>query len=531
MEKADLEELCRNFFDSDLHLSLLEAVEKDLTSGASSSYLASSSGGFSAAKDALLDRLNTPESRRSVINWLFAASAKLPKRQYQQQPLSQQQQQSLTPVGEAAHFGRAQTNWEKRICKSLNTMCSDLGLPLARRRTEKDFNALVSKWNELSVIEKDVSSIRPVYASKDFLEVLVAVRCPNALPEMTDTRWGLIHAPLRCKTIDQLRLDYHDLAISLSQTGVDDECLPDGDVEREKLTVKVLESGSAPLAQELAKRGVPLSYRGRLWSVIFDVSVTGHAEQYLQGLKQAVLDHDLLVDALIFKDVKLTAANNDMYFVFEDYLHMILLMFSRDPAIVGVYRRCCATAPKAYLNGRVGDESAAVAYPPSGVIPFHGFALLLCPLCFLYPDPKELYLVFRELYTRHFYKLHVISSEPDSILGLCALFESLLQTQEPELFHHLRSEGIQPLRIAFRWMMLAFSGLLLPEQVLLLWDRIVAYDSLTILPLFAVGVFSFRKHNLLQTKSFSAAEAVLSDLTTLSVGPILQLTLFARYND
>uniref|UniRef100_A0A1I8GPY3 Rab-GAP TBC domain-containing protein n=1 Tax=Macrostomum lignano TaxID=282301 RepID=A0A1I8GPY3_9PLAT len=434
---ADLEELCRNFFDSDLHLSLLEAVEKDLTSGASSSYLA-----------------------------------------------------------------------------------SNLGLPLARRRTEKDFNALVSKWNELSVIEKDVSSIRPVYASKDFLEVLVAVRCPNALPEMTDTRWGLIHAPLRCKTIDQLRLDYHDLAISLSQTGVDDECLPDGDVEREKLTVKVLESGSAPLAQELAKRGVPLSYR-----------VTGHAEQYLQGLKQAVLDHDLLVDALIFKDVKLTAANNDMYFVFEDYLHMILLMFSRDPAIVGVYRRCCATAPKAYLNGRVGDESAAVAYPPSGVIPFHGFALLLCPLCFLYPDPKELYLVFRELYTRHFYKLHVISSEPDSILGLCALFESLLQTQEPELFHHLRSEGIQPLRIAFRWMMLAFSGLLLPEQVLLLWDRIVAYDSLTILPLFAVGVFSFRKHNLLQTKSFSAAEAVLSDLTTLSVGPILQLTLFARYND
>uniref|UniRef100_A0A1I8GU85 Rab-GAP TBC domain-containing protein n=1 Tax=Macrostomum lignano TaxID=282301 RepID=A0A1I8GU85_9PLAT len=430
---TDLEELCRNFFDSDLHLSLLEAVEKDLTSGASSSYLA-----------------------------------------------------------------------------------SNLGLPLARRRTEKDFNALVSKWNELSVIEKDVSSIRPVYASKDFLEVLVAVRCPNALPEMTDTRWGLIHAPLRCKTIDQLRLDYHDLAISLSQTGVDDECLPDGDVEREKLTVKVLESGSAPLAQELAKRGVPLSYRGRLWSVIFDVSVTGHAEQYLQGLKQAVLDHDLLVDALIFKDVKLTAANNDMYFVFEDYLHMILLMFSRDPAIVGVYRRCCATAPKAYLNGRVGDESAAVAYPPSGVIPFHGFALLLCPLCFLYPDPKELYLVFRELYTRHFYKLHVISSEPDSILGLCALFESLLQTQEPELFHHLRSEGIQPLRIAFRWMMLAFSGLLLPEQVLLLWDRIVAYDSLTILPLFAVGVFSFRKHNLLQTKSFSAAEAVLSDLTTLS---------------
>ena len=37
------------------------------------------------------------------------------------------------------------------------------------------------------------------------------------------------------------------------------------------------------------------------------------------------------------------------------------------------------------------------------------------------------------------------------------------------------------LRIAFKWLVRAFSGYLASEQVLLLWDRILAYNSLDIL--------------------------------------------------
>jgi hypothetical protein len=37
------------------------------------------------------------------------------------------------------------------------------------------------------------------------------------------------------------------------------------------------------------------------------------------------------------------------------------------------------------------------------------------------------------------------------------------------------------LRIAFKWMMRAFSGYLASNQLLALWDRILAYDSLEIL--------------------------------------------------
>jgi len=52
-------------------------------------------------------------------------------------------------------------------------------------------------------------------------------------------------------------------------------------------------------------------------------------------------------------------------------------------------------------------------------------------------------------------------------------------------------------RVVFKWLMRAFSGHLPPEQLLYLWDMILAYDSLEVLPLLAVAIISFRKDNLL----------------------------------
>lgn len=57
------------------------------------------------------------------------------------------------------------------------------------------------------------------------------------------------------------------------------------------------------------------------------------------------------------------------------------------------------------------------------------------------------------------------------------------------------------IRVVFKWLMKGFSGHLLPEQLLNLWDMIIAYDSLEVLPLLAVAILSFRKDNLLQVDS------------------------------
>lgn len=54
--------------------------------------------------------------------------------------------------------------------------------------------------------------------------------------------------------------------------------------------------------------------------------------------------------------------------------------------------------------------------------------------------------------------------------------------------------------------MRAFSGHLPPEQLLYLWDLIVAYDSLEIIPLFAATIISFRKENLMQVDTLQNVE-------------------------
>lgn len=75
------------------------------------------------------------------------------------------------------------------------------------------------------------------------------------------------------------------------------------------------------------------------------------------------------------------------------------------------------------------------------------------------------------------------------------------------------------------WMVQAFSGFLIPEQLLFLWDLILGFDSLLLLPLLAASVFSLRRENLHRILSHDSAETILSDLSTIQVVPLLQMAL------
>lgn len=61
-------------------------------------------------------------------------------------------------------------------------------------------------------------------------------------------------------------------------------------------------------------------------------------------------------------------------------------------------------------------------------------------------------------------------------------------------------------RVVFKWLMRSFSGHLPPEQLLYLWDLIIAFDSLEITALLAVCILSFRKENLLQVDTLQNVE-------------------------
>lgn len=69
------------------------------------------------------------------------------------------------------------------------------------------------------------------------------------------------------------------------------------------------------------------------------------------------------------------------------------------------------TALLALLSRVVVNNRKCVCLPPA-----------VAPLCFLYNEPSTLYSVFREMYIRHFFRLHSISSSPSvSARPVCLL--------------------------------------------------------------------------------------------------------------
>ena len=113
-------------------------------------------------------------------------------------------------------------------------------------------------------------------------------------------------------------------------------------------------------------------------------------------------------------------------------LETLTLSLSFSPCQVAETFSCGSANPaKAVLRGKNAAVDNMVIYPPSGVIPFHGFSMFAAPMCYVSPEPAQLYATFKALYLRFWFRLHQVSSHPQSILSLCALFENILMKHEP----------------------------------------------------------------------------------------------------
>jgi hypothetical protein len=67
-----------------------------------------------------------------------------------------------------------------------------------------------------------------------------------------------------------------------------------------------------------------------------------------------------------------------------------------------------------------------------------------------------------------------------------------------------------------------------PAQLLLLWDRILGFDSLDLLPLLAVAVLLFRCDTILEAANGDAVRSQLADLSKLKVTVLLQYVCFSE---
>ncbi|XP_058450696.1 TBC1 domain family member 19 isoform X4 [Malaya genurostris] len=407
------------------------------------------------------------------------------------------------------YLRRAGIQWERRVRKSLNSMCSESKAQLqGQTRIATDREEILAKWDELSNYQIDLTNYRPVYAPKDLLDVLLSLKGPVKQDE-TDflPKWEFAHISLPVKNLFELRVHFSELLRNDNSSGSADWAIT---------CQKILKTRHAPLCQQALKKGItPAPMRGPLWAYVLGSQVESHHIEHWESLKHIVLTTESIVDKLVFKDVQLTATNDDRYFVFEDVLYQIMLCFSRDAEIGQMIQTEYSNSAK--LKQYEG--------PACGFVPFHGICMLAAPFCYLYDNPVSLYFTFRAFYIRYCHRLTTINTNSQGIISLCLLFEKLLQTHEPQLWSHFRELQIQPIRVVFKWLMRAFSGHLPPEQLLILWDLILGYDSLEILSLLALIIMSFRRESLMQVVTLENIEAILSDLSSIKVLPLIQLTL------
>uniref|UniRef100_A0A1I8MLL5 Rab-GAP TBC domain-containing protein n=1 Tax=Musca domestica TaxID=7370 RepID=A0A1I8MLL5_MUSDO len=396
-----------------------------------------------------------------------------------------------------AYLKRAGVQWDRRVRKSLNAMCSELKMASqGQPRISTDRDELLSKWDELSNYTIDLANYRPVYAPKDILDVLLSLKGPTKAAENTEQvpKWEFSHISLPVKNLFELRNHYSDLLRTESYAGSSDMNLQ---------CQRVLESKHAPLCQHLLRKGnTPAPYRGALWSFVLGSHVNSFDIEHWNRLKANVLATDHIVDKLVFKDIQLTASNDDQYFVFEDVLYQVLLCFSRDTEIAQMIQ---------FEHYPIKGKSYEA--PPSGVVPFHGICMFAAPFCYLFDSPINLYFTFRAFYIRYCHRLTTINTHPQGIVSICLLFEKLLQTHEPQLWSHFRELQIQPLNS------------ILKLKIFIEYLQILGFDSLEILSIFAIIILSFRKESLMQVNSLDSIEAILADLSSVQVLPLVQLAL------
>lgn len=234
-----------------------------------------------------------PECQPSTHSHLLQQQQHQQQQSHLQRPMSygqgNGQHQSLV-VDPLNYLRRAGVQWERRVKKSLNAMCAELKAPIqGQPRPATDKEELTVKWEELSNYPVDLASFRPVYATKDLLEVLLSLRGPIKQQQQQQTqnqqqptaavgheeqedylpRWEFSHIALPVKNLAELRLHFADLLRQeMSATEFTNHCN------------KVLSFKHSPLCQQVLKKGTtPGPLRGELWSYVLG----SHLDDFVSG--------------------------------------------------------------------------------------------------------------------------------------------------------------------------------------------------------------------------------------------------------
>ena len=272
--------------------------------------------------------------------------------------------------------------WALQLHTILLHHCDETGLPLMR----------VGDGGRGGGGGRAARGTKFLYTVDDIVVLLESAQHPNHASGRTGGRsWCLTPLELWTPRLPQLRHMFAELAPSERQSGLDDELRGWYAEERFSVGSRLLATSYSPVLLQFARCGVPAGLRARVWLGALRLgAVTERDYNYFAALQREVGRVYLATDDMVRRDAAGPSREED-YFVFCEMIEEILLCFCRDPA-VRQQRQGEARPRPMMARGRNGQRAA---FPPSGVPPFKGLVDFVCPLCFVYAQPPELYFVFR----------------------------------------------------------------------------------------------------------------------------------------
>lgn len=339
---------------------------------------------------------------------------------------------------------------------------------------------------------------------------------------------------LRTPSLTQLSAKHKELHPRRMHIGLDD-CLEGSSqflAQRNHLGMDTIERGHTLAARQYLKFGAPASVRPAIWRLALGLSTVGGADERdsyaaLQaagsGAKSNTQERDDLFSEEIFSTYLDKIYDDPIYFPFGESIERLLTAFSRDKWV-----RENGAVPLHPMK-KIDHQSISMDegnIPPRGSYPPECLVHFIAPLSLVYEIEADAHAVCLNLFARHWCRLSAISTQPGTLLGLCKTFEDILEGIAPELVSHLLRLGVHPLRIAFPWIQTAFSQYLEARELLLLWDRIIGFNDLALLPVLAVSIFVFRSEVLCMLETGNEVESSFADASRLKVVPLLQAILF-----
>lgn len=418
-------------------------------------------------------------------------------------------------------------SWEQGILEELRAIVFEAKRPFLLLRDP----SIGSRWLEQTTASSsNDASVKFLFDSEDLMETILAIKNPNLKMTQNDRYPGAMKLCLQVSEHSELQQRFSELLCGYSQLGLDEIQTTAGGLRLMSLRHEEGESiaagGSMLDARRYLRRGCPPALRYRLWRIACGLTdkPSPVEEQVFRRLRHDCDRMDLVTDELFMHDIQ-TVIDDPRFFVFEEEMKEVILSFSRDQYVRenAVYE---IHAPLMQMMGSEFPEDTAA--PPCGVQPYLGLATYFAPLCYIFQHRPSLYHVSRYLWCRLWCRLNVITADDGALLSLCRLFEMLLLRSAPKLFLHLISIGLQPIKVAFPWMQLAFVGLLEIEQLLHLWERLVGFMDINLLAIASVSIFLHRSEMLLRCNNEADAMAVLMEGSRLHIIPLMQAFLLRQ---